>query len=214
MVGRRVDMRSVRPDLFRTVGLIAASDTPFVAVRADWDGCAGSPTVQLRSLAFQSESWAIVAKREDYVLASWQQVFAVIWRRETTLVGATHLRSACKDFARRHPRGIGLLTIVAENAPLPPSAARNEVAAFLAEGSAFIKCSAVVFEGSGFRAAAVRSVVTGLTLLAKQAYPHKVCDMQDAIEMFARVLPRATGHVLDASTLRLSLDELRMKAEI
>ena len=34
--------------------------------------------------------------------------------------------------------------------------------------------SGVAFEGSGFMAASVRSVVVGLTLLAKQTYPHRV----------------------------------------
>ena len=34
--------------------------------------------------------------------------------------------------------------------------------------------SAVVHEGTGFRAAAVRSVVTGLAMMANLPYPHKV----------------------------------------
>jgi hypothetical protein len=38
-----------------------------------------------------------------------------------------------------------------------------------------------VMEGAGFRAAAVRSVVTELTMLAKRAYPHRVCSGDDAV---------------------------------
>ena len=41
--------------------------------------------------------------------------------------------------------------------------------------------SAVVHEGSGFRAAAVRSVVTGLAMMANLPYPHKVfANVDDA----------------------------------
>jgi hypothetical protein len=155
------------------------------------------------------ESWQLVVKHPDYALAHWQQIFAVLWRRETTAEGAAHLASACTAFARTQSRGIGLLTIVESGAPLPPSSVRASIAEFLASGSAFIKCSAVVFEGSGFRAAAVRSVVTGLTLMAKQAYPHKVCDLEEAIDMFERILPRATGRSVSGAEFRSSFTELR-----
>jgi hypothetical protein len=164
-------------------------------------------------MSFPPESWKLVTKEEDYALAHWQQVFAVLWRRETTVEGARDLARSCSAFAATQPRGIGLLTIVESGAPLPASAARNEIAEFLASGSRFIKCSAVVFEGSGFRAAAVRSVVTGLTLMAKQAYPHKVCSLEDAVSMFERILPEATGRAVSGAEFRTSLDELRKRID-
>jgi hypothetical protein len=190
-------------------------ELPFAGARAVFlpDARAGAD-VQHHSFAYQSEPWQIVINTDDYVLASWQQIFAVIWRRETSVEAALHLRYACADFAREHPRGIGLLTVVGASAPLPTAAARKAVADFLAEGSAYIKCSAVVIEGSGFRSAAVRSVVTGLTLLAQQAYPHRVCDIEDAVRMFSRVLPAATGRTVDASAFRSSLEDLRHRADV
>jgi hypothetical protein len=159
------------------------------------------------------DSWQLVARTPDYALAHWRQVFIVIWRNETTLEGAEHLHSACTGFASTQPGGIGLLTIVESGAPLPPAAARDFIASFLASGSKFIKCSAVVFEGSGFRAAAVRSVVTGLTLMARQAYPHKVCSLEDATAMFARILPSATRVPFNAGLFDASLQELRKKID-
>lgn len=155
------------------------------------------------------EPWRIVALSHDYALASWQQIFAVIWRRETTMQGASHLRAGCTEFAMHHPRGIGLLTIVEARAPMPPSEPRNEIASFLHDASSFIKCSAVVYEGTGFRAAAVRSVVTGLTMMARQAYPHRVCDLVEASRMYAEILPAATGRPVIAEHFRSSLAELR-----
>jgi|KBSMisStandDraft_5_1062788.scaffolds.fasta_scaffold557882_2 hypothetical protein len=166
---------------------------------------------KLAPMPFPPESWTLVSKDADYALAHWQQVFAVFWRRETTVEGARDLARSCAAFAATQPRGIGLLTIVESGAPLPASSARNEIADFLASGSKFIKCSAVVFEGSGFRAAAVRSVVTGLTLMAKQAYPHKVCSLEDAIAMFARILPEATGRALSADDFRASVEDVRKR---
>jgi hypothetical protein len=158
------------------------------------------------------ESWNVLDKDDNYVLASWQQIFAVVWRRDTTLEGAEALQRECVKFAMRHPRGIGLLTIVSDKAPMPPSPARQAVASFLAHGSTYIKCSAVLMEGTGFRAAAVRSVVTGLTMLAKQAYPHRVCSLPDAVTMLSSTLPSASGQAVDPAALRAAIDELRQRA--
>ena len=154
-------------------------------------------------------SWHIVASRSEVVIATWQTIFAVVWRGETSLQGIASLRSACSEIASAHPRGIGMLTIIGASAPLPASAARKALAQLLAEGSEFIKCSALLIEGAGFRASAVRSVVTGLTLLAQQAYPHRVCDVDEAVRLFSRHVPCATGEAISQSALRISIDQLR-----
>jgi hypothetical protein len=153
--------------------------------------------------------WHLVTRQPDYVLASWHRIFCVIWRRETTEDAARHLRDACAEFAKKHPRGIGLLTVVESGASSPPLPARRAIASFLAEGSAYIRCSAVVVEGSGFRMAAARSIVTGLTLLARQRYPHRVCDLREAGQMFAELLTAATGAAVSEAAFRASLDQLR-----
>ncbi|WP_437733469.1 serine/threonine-protein kinase [Sorangium sp. So ce1335] len=155
------------------------------------------------------EPWRLIVRRPDYVIASWQQIFCTIWRRETTEESVRRVSDACAAFARQHPRGIGLLTIVEGEASLPPAPARKALAGFLAEASAFIRCSAVVLEGAGFRAAAVRSVVTGLSLVARQRFPHRVCGIEEAGRMFAEMLPAATGIAVNDAALRASLDELR-----
>ena len=66
-------------------------------------------------------------------------------------------------------------------------------------------------EGTGFRAAAVRSVVTGLTMLAKQAYPHRVCSVHDAASMLSHALTTASGRSIDPSALRVAIDDLRQR---
>lgn len=158
-----------------------------------------------------SEPWRIVEKQDNHVLASWQQIFAVVWRHETTMEGVRALHHECGTFATKHPPGIGLLTIVSAGAPMPASPVRQAVADFLAQGGAYIKCSAVVMEGTGFRAAAVRSVVTGLTMLAKQAYPHRVCSVSDAASMLSHALTAASGRAVDAAALHVAIDDLRKR---
>lgn len=158
-----------------------------------------------------NEPWRIVVDQDDHVLASWQQIFAVVWRNETTLEGVRALESECRNFATKHPQGIGLLTIVSARAPMPPGLVRQAVADFLAQGGAYIKCSAVLMEGTGFRAAAVRSVVTGLTMIAKQAYPHRVCGVHDAVSMLSRTLSSTSGRAVDPAAFRVAVDDLRQR---
>lgn len=115
----------------------------------------------------------LVHADKDYALGSLGPIYIVVWRNETTLAGAQHLASGFGEF-RRPGVAHGLVTIVEPGAPLPDSDARETIAKFLRAASDHLVVSAVVFEGEGFRGAAVRGVVTGLTMLARQSYPHRV----------------------------------------
>jgi len=164
---------------------------------------------QLSPSELESATWRIVTECQDYALACWNEIAAVVWRHETTVDAVRCLQSAVADLSQAHPKGIGMLTVVAERAPLPSSAARKALADLLSESSAFIRCSAVIMEGSGFRAAAVRSVVTGLTMMSKHNFPHRICDVEGAAQLYAQVLSGVTGRSLDADTLRTAINELR-----
>jgi hypothetical protein len=129
---------------------------------------------------------------KDHIIGAWERVAVVVFREETTIEGVRNLTAVCDDLARQHPEGIFLLTIVAPNAPMPPSVVRSAVAAFLAARAGQLIASAVVYEGAGFRAAAVRSVVTGVSMVSKPPYPHKVfSSVAAAARWFAGMSPIA-----------------------
>lgn len=116
----------------------------------------------------------------DVAIITWRNIYAVVWRNETTLPASEMVHKRCEEFARRHPDGVGMLTVVTANAPMPPAESRERLARFMREGT-YVMASAVAFEGTGFRAAAIRSVVTGLTMLARQPFPHKIfATLEDA----------------------------------
>ncbi|MDP9034310.1 MAG: hypothetical protein M3O50_05855 [Myxococcota bacterium] len=98
----------------------------------------------------------------------------LIWKVDTTMRGVAAAQSVYDAFAAEHPAGVFLLTVVEQDAPMPSSEVRAALAAFLSTGVNRTLFSAVAHEGTGFRAASVRSVVTGLAMLAKLPYPHKV----------------------------------------
>jgi hypothetical protein len=153
----------------------------------------------------------VLTASHDYAVGTWANVFVDIWRHETTLGAANSVRAACDRFGEQHPRGVLLLTIIHDRAPAPAPAARRALAEWMKMGS-YIRGSAVIMEGQSFRAAIVRSVVTGLTLLAHQPFPHQVCTLAGAGELFERVSQGASMS-FDRKAFENAIVELRARVE-
>ncbi len=117
---------------------------------------------------------SVLLNDEDFCTGSWRELSVVIWRHDTTRKGIDACRQGLQDLQASHPNGCAVLSIIEPNASMPPGEVRDELSRTLREFGDLIKASGVVFEGAGFRAAAVRSVVTGISLVAKQPFPHKV----------------------------------------
>jgi hypothetical protein len=122
-----------------------------------------------------------------HAMASWDSVFVVIFRTDTTAEAIRTLRRESAKLARANPKGIFLLTIVQQGAPAPAQAERNALADYLRSAAGYIRGSAVIIEGQGFRSAMVRGVATGLTMLARQPFPHQVCTLPGAGDLFSKV---------------------------
>lgn len=121
-----------------------------------------------------SRAAVIHAVTEDYTIMSWDRCLGLVWTKETTVAGMLAYTQVYREISLRYPSGIYLLTVVEEDAPMPSYEAREAVAVFLRNGAGRIRMSAVVHEGAGFRAAAVRSVVTGIAMLSKVPFPHHI----------------------------------------
>jgi hypothetical protein len=127
----------------------------------------------MSSRAASRQSAEVLHSDRDVLIGAWREMYVAVFRCETTVDGVTTLSRLFDERAREFPEGLGFLTVVDQGAALPDTRARAKLAAFMG-ASKSIRVSAVVFEGSGFRNAAVRGVVTGLTLLARQPFPHRV----------------------------------------
>jgi hypothetical protein len=154
---------------------------------------------------------AVIEKlTSDYCLASWHRFYIDIWRAHTTVAGVTALREGFEAFAAKHPAGVGLLTVVEAGAPVPPNEPRVALASFLAEAADDIKYSAVIYEGTGFRAATVRGIVIGLTTLARPPYPHKIfATVEQACLWFAQNFLEDQRPVATQKDMVAALAELR-----
>lgn len=152
----------------------------------------------------------------DYCIATWAGIFILIWRNETTMDGVRALNERWDDFIRTHPSGAGVITIVEPDAPFPEAHVREALANFMRRSSSSMKSSAVVHEGTGFRAAAVRGVVTGLTLLARQPFPHRIfATVPDGCRWLAGSLRETAPELAyDPDQLIEAIRELRQRIAV
>lgn len=109
----------------------------------------------------------------------------------------------------RFGSGLGHLAIVEPETPLPPPEMREIVVRVFAEHPTAVSAVAVVVEGHGFYASAVRSVVTGLVLLANTRIPHRTCSSVAASVDFLSKHLTAFGAPLDQEICIGAVEELR-----
>jgi len=122
----------------------------------------------------------------NHLIATWESVVIPVWRVETTMSGVLMLDKVFDAAAQQYPSGVFLLTIVEPNAPVPTPDVRKAMALMLTKWASRLLVSAVVHEGTGFRAAMVRSVVIGVAMLTKLPFRHKVFStIDEAARWFA-----------------------------
>lgn len=94
-------------------------------------------------------------------------VVAHVWRGQMTDDIARRFVEVNEVVLRAHPEGVSFVSWIQEGAALPTPGARKITSEIMARYSSVIACIAVVMEGSGFWASAMRSAITGIGLLAK-----------------------------------------------
>lgn len=148
-----------------------------------------SPHSAVLGVPAEASDLAVVCATTDHVMAHFADIFVIVWRNHTTMIGAREGQQAIAKFGLTRPEGIGLVTIVEADAPLPPAPVREAVAELLRASSPHLRGSAVILEGNSIRAAAARGVATGMSLIARQTYPHKFFnDEDDALKWLAKLL--------------------------
>lgn len=153
-------------------------------------------------------SATIQSSTKDYLFATWQHLILALWRGNTTVDAVREGQRIFDEHAKAWPDGILILTVVEDGAPMPDAPARDALGKLLQSGAGRTRKSAVVYEGDGFRAAAVRSVVTGISVFSKPPFPHKI---------FARVAEAAgflaseAGHGVTGNQLANIVSDVRQR---
>ncbi|WP_437637490.1 hypothetical protein [Sorangium sp. So ce854] len=89
----------------------------------------------------------------------------------------------------RFRSGLGHLAVIEPGTPLPPPEARKIIARVFNEHPGAVSAVSVACEGQGFFASAVRSVATGLMMLASTPVPFRLSgSVDDSVAFLAKHL--------------------------
>jgi hypothetical protein len=98
-------------------------------------------------------------------------LLCLAWRKAPIAGSTTALFRPVMDAARRAPHRAVLCALIAPNAGIPDSAAREETQRAIKSLDDHLVGAVNVVGGSGFQAAALRAVLTGFSLFVRAGYP-------------------------------------------
>jgi hypothetical protein len=114
-----------------------------------------------------------------FLAALYRNVFITAWWGETTVARLKRVGAVQSEVARAWPKGfVALALIRSANTNLPPDV-RAEAERLTKDPSSCLRAIAQVIHGSGFAAAAIRSIATGMQLLSRHGRPSKIFDSLD-----------------------------------
>ncbi|HEX6244130.1 MAG TPA: hypothetical protein VFZ61_24610 [Polyangiales bacterium] len=95
----------------------------------------------------------------------------LLWRKSVNETRFQIQREAIEYIVERYPGEASILCVIEPTSEPPPQALREAAAALLTKLGPQLRCVAFVIEGSGFRAAMIRGVLSGIEFLRRSTYP-------------------------------------------
>lgn len=150
----------------------------------------------------------IIVADEHHVKAIAGNMLFVIWRRETQPQAFLQLVDVTEDLARSHSRGVGVLQVV-ETTAAPPSAATRASFKLVIQKLPSVKHYSVVHDGSGFKAASVRAIMTGAYSVVRPPFEHLVASTVREAARWHVERELALGYRLSEQEIVTTVQELR-----
>lgn len=126
------------------------------------------------------ENWT---KRPEFEVFTLENILVLIWKAPPIYDGVKACARATEILRLNHPsKKIGFLTYVEPRAQSgsPSEPVRNGLSSFLRANQQHIVASVVIYEGTGFRATIVRSVVTAIQVASALDFPAQVSASRGA----------------------------------
>lgn len=139
----------------------------------------------------------VASQGSDHCVATWHDVLIQIWRTGTSLQAARVVRATARRLAAERPGALATLVVIERGADMPSAEARAELSAMAVDQQARMVAAALVHEGNGFRTATVRAVMTGMMLVSRSAFPHKIFATVEEGSRWLRAEPRLDGRQLE-----------------
>jgi hypothetical protein len=139
------------------------------------------------------------------LLGTFGHVFFSVWSTKPTPELFELQRAGLAAAVHEAPGSVLFLCVVSPNAEPPDQAERDASSRMITHHGSKLLGTACVVEGSGFRAAITRTVLTGIVLFIRTPSPVTFFDSVDAASSWMQ--RRSRGR--DLSQLAARLDELR-----
>lgn len=134
----------------------------------------------------------IVLGNPDCVIATWRSTCIAVWRLHTRVDALLQLETVFRRQSAMY-KSLAVLQILEPTVRPLDSEQRAALEQAMRSCSA-IASSAVVYEGTGFQAAAVRAVVAGVATLRRHPFPHQVfAEVGKAADFHAQHLRQPPG---------------------
>jgi hypothetical protein len=144
-----------------------------------------------RDLLEEADGFRLLSVEDRLGIADVGTVCVVVWQGTVTPSRFKRQRDALQEAAQRHPGRAALLCVVEPTTPPPEDAMRNASIDLIASLSDRLSCVACVIEGTGFRAADTRNVLSGMSL--RLACPPEVLFAATVAEAAPWVVQRCDG---------------------
>jgi hypothetical protein len=137
-------------------------------------------------------------------IAYWRNIVIIELLASPPGPDAEKLRDLIYARGRRSDKKLGLLYVLRITTAPPPDGATLDVyRELMRDPRGYLCATAVLSEQQGFTAAMVRSVITGLILIARPRFPTKVFgDLGETTHWLAEHLPKADAGFGTADELR------------
>jgi hypothetical protein len=147
---------------------------------------------------------------DDAIIAAWRGHVLALWHGTSTVTAAERLERVALDCARKNPGRVAYLALINASVPLPDAGARAVYARLGRELGTRMACIAVVVEGRGFVASAMRAAITGIGLTARVSFPLACfAELDEAAQWASQNVARRGGVLGSASEVGAAFAALR-----
>jgi hypothetical protein len=150
---------------------------------------------------------------EGLTLRGWRNVQIASWTTQGTVPLVEQLAEHSKRFHHKHPNGVSVVHLISKGPALPDAPTRERLKTLMEGNSKTLACVAIVLDGRGFWASAVRSFLVGLRLVSPRTINMQVFSTSEEVAAWLpEIHLQRTGVKVDPAELLEVIESVRRGA--
>jgi hypothetical protein len=167
------------------------------------------------SLAAGADLTLLDAEPGSVTLYAHENITIIVWWGPASTLAVQRLHRITEQRRKQHPQGLSVIHIVKGDLVLPDQETRDAFVRLMRDSDTALAAVAVVIGGGGFWASALRSVITGMRVLARSAFEMRLHgNIDEVLKWLPDKHAKRTGVVIDKDRLRRALETAGTAARI